>query len=85
MATGGRDGGRGAEPVATPIPGTTASADDADVTRHATARRVWAIVALPLISIVLSVVVGSLVIIFSEWLVAGHSSTRACRSTPTAR
>ena len=34
-------------------------------------RRVWAIAALPLISIVLSVIVGSLVIIFSEWLVAG--------------
>jgi general nucleoside transport system permease protein len=34
-------------------------------------RRIWAIVALPVISIVLSVIVGSLVIIFSEWLVAG--------------
>src|SRR6188472_2036391 len=34
-------------------------------------RRVWAIIALPVISIVLSVIVGSLVIIFSEWLVAG--------------
>ena len=34
--------------------------------------RTWAIVALPVISIVLSVIVGSLVIIFSEWLVAGH-------------
>ena len=35
-------------------------------------RRAWAIIALPLISIVLSVVVGSLVIIVSEWLVAGQ-------------
>jgi simple sugar transport system permease protein len=34
--------------------------------------RTWAIVALPVISIVLSVLVGSLVIIFSEWLVAGN-------------
>src|SRR6187399_3383538 len=34
-------------------------------------RRIWAIVALPVISIVLSVLVGSLVIIFSEWLVTG--------------
>src|SRR6187549_2234864 len=34
-------------------------------------RRVWAIIALPVISIVLSVIVGSLVIIFSEWLVTG--------------
>jgi ABC-type uncharacterized transport system permease subunit len=33
--------------------------------------RAWAILALPLISIVLSVIVGSLVIIFSEWLVTG--------------
>ncbi len=35
-------------------------------------RRVWRVVALPLISIVLSVVVGSLVIILSQWLVAGE-------------
>lgn len=35
-------------------------------------RRAWAIIALPLISIVLSVIVGSLVIIFSQWLVAGE-------------
>ncbi len=35
-------------------------------------RRVWRILALPLISIVLSVVVGSLVIILSQWLVAGE-------------
>jgi general nucleoside transport system permease protein len=32
-------------------------------------RRVWALIALPLISIVLSVIVGSIVIILSEWLV----------------
>jgi general nucleoside transport system permease protein len=35
-------------------------------------RRIWQIIALPLISIVLSVIVGSLVIIVSEWLVAGQ-------------
>jgi simple sugar transport system permease protein len=35
-------------------------------------RRIWQIIALPLISIVLSVIVGSLVIIVSEWLVAGE-------------
>jgi len=35
-------------------------------------RRVWRVLALPLISIVLSVVVGSLVIILSQWLVAGE-------------
>jgi general nucleoside transport system permease protein len=35
-------------------------------------RRVWAIVALPLISIVLSVLVGSIVIILSDWLVSGE-------------
>ena len=35
-------------------------------------RRVWRVVALPLISIVLSVIVGSLVIILSQWLVAGE-------------
>jgi ABC-type uncharacterized transport system permease subunit len=34
--------------------------------------RAWRILALPLISIVLSVLVGSLVIIFSEWLVNGQ-------------
>lgn len=34
-------------------------------------RRGWAILALPVISIVLSVIVGSLVIIASEWLVSG--------------
>src|SRR3954452_19699899 len=33
--------------------------------------RAWAILALPVISIVLSVLVGSLVIIFSQWLVTG--------------
>jgi ABC-type uncharacterized transport system permease subunit len=36
------------------------------------ARRVWDLIALPLISIVLSVLVGSIVIIFSEWLVVGQ-------------
>ena len=35
-------------------------------------RRAWRVVALPLISIVLSVIVGSLVIILSEWLVGGE-------------
>lgn len=35
-------------------------------------RRVWRVLALPLISIVLSVLVGSLVIILSQWLVAGE-------------
>ena len=35
-------------------------------------RRVWAVLALPIISIVLSVILGSLVIIFSEWLVDGQ-------------
>lgn len=34
--------------------------------------RVWGILALPLISIVLSVIVGSAVIIVSEWLVVGQ-------------
>jgi simple sugar transport system permease protein len=34
-------------------------------------RRAWAIVALPVISIVLSVLVGSVVIILSQWLVSG--------------
>jgi simple sugar transport system permease protein len=34
--------------------------------------RAWRILALPVISIVLSVLVGSLVIIFSEWLVNGQ-------------
>jgi ABC-type uncharacterized transport system permease subunit len=34
--------------------------------------RAWAILALPVISIVLSVLVGSLVIIFSQWLVTGE-------------
>ncbi|MFL5687434.1 MAG: ABC transporter permease subunit, partial [Chloroflexota bacterium] len=34
--------------------------------------RAWAILALPVISIVLSVLVGSLVIIFSQWLVTGQ-------------
>ena len=48
-------------------------------------RRVWAILALPLISIVLSVLVGSLVIIVSEWLVTGRARARASRSRPTAR
>jgi general nucleoside transport system permease protein len=37
-------------------------------------RRAWRILALPLISIVLSVLVGSIVIIFSEWLVTGELS-----------
>ena len=36
--------------------------------------RAWSILALPLISIVLSVLVGSLVIIFSQWLVTGEFS-----------
>lgn len=35
-------------------------------------RRVWRVLALPLISIGLSVIVGSLVIILSQWLVAGE-------------
>ncbi|MBA3235770.1 MAG: ABC transporter permease [Chloroflexi bacterium] len=35
-------------------------------------RRIWAILALPVISIALSVIVGSLVIILSEWLVGGE-------------
>lgn len=34
-------------------------------------RRLWGVLALPLISIVLSVVLGSLVIIAAEWLVGG--------------
>ena len=34
--------------------------------------RAWAVLALPIISIVLSVLVGSIVIIASEWLVAGE-------------
>jgi simple sugar transport system permease protein len=34
--------------------------------------RVWAIIALPVLAVVLSVVVGSVVIIVSEWLVAGE-------------
>ena len=34
--------------------------------------RIWGILALPLISIVLSVIVGSVVIIFAEWLVGGE-------------
>ena len=34
--------------------------------------RVWGTLALPVISIVLSILVGSLVIIASEWLVAGE-------------
>jgi ABC-type uncharacterized transport system permease subunit len=34
--------------------------------------RAWRILALPVISIILSVLVGSLVIIFSEWLVNGQ-------------
>jgi general nucleoside transport system permease protein len=33
------------------------------------ARRAWALAAVPFIAIVLSVIVGSIVIIFSEWLV----------------
>ena len=39
---------------------------------NAIVRRVWRVLALPLISIVLSVLVGSLVIILSQWLVAGE-------------
>jgi simple sugar transport system permease protein len=35
-------------------------------------RRAWAVVALPVVAIVLSVVVGSIVILISEWLVAGE-------------
>jgi simple sugar transport system permease protein len=34
--------------------------------------RAWAILALPLISIILAVLVGSVVIIFSQWLVTGE-------------
>jgi simple sugar transport system permease protein len=34
--------------------------------------RAWSIAALPLISVILSVLVGSIVIIASEWLVAGE-------------
>jgi simple sugar transport system permease protein len=34
--------------------------------------RAWAILALPIISIILSILVGSLVIIFSQWLVTGE-------------
>lgn len=34
--------------------------------------RVWGILALPLISIVLSVILGSIVIILAEWLVGGE-------------
>ncbi len=34
--------------------------------------RIWGILALPLISIVLSVIVGSIVIILAEWLVGGE-------------
>jgi general nucleoside transport system permease protein len=34
-------------------------------------RQIWAITALPLISIVLSVITGSIVILLSEWLVHG--------------
>ena len=36
------------------------------------ARRIWAISAVPLISIVLSVLVGSVVILVSQWLVSGQ-------------
>jgi ABC-type uncharacterized transport system permease subunit len=39
---------------------------------NSSVRRVWRVLALPLISIVLSVLVGSLVIILSQWLVAGE-------------
>ena len=35
-------------------------------------RRIWGVLALPLIAIVLSVIVGSIVIIVSEWLVGGE-------------
>ena len=48
-------------------------------------RRIWAIIALPLISIVLSVLVGSLVIIVSEWLVTGRARPGPARSRPTPR
>jgi ABC-type uncharacterized transport system permease subunit len=34
--------------------------------------RIWGVLALPVISILLSVIVGSLVIILSEWLVGGE-------------
>jgi simple sugar transport system permease protein len=37
-------------------------------------QRTWAILAVPLIAIVMSVVVGSIVIIASEWLVTGQLS-----------
>jgi general nucleoside transport system permease protein len=35
-------------------------------------RRAWAVLALPLISVLLSVLVGSIVILVSEWLVTGQ-------------
>lgn len=35
-------------------------------------QRAWAVLALPLISVVLSVLVGSIVILVSEWLIAGQ-------------
>ena len=80
MATGGREtAAAGADPEAAVDPRRTQRVTrrrarpgqrrDDDVTRG---RRIWAIIALPLISIVLSVLVGSLVIIASEWLVAGQ-------------
>jgi simple sugar transport system permease protein len=35
-------------------------------------RRAWAVLALPLISVLLSILVGSIVILVSEWLVTGQ-------------
>ena len=35
-------------------------------------RRAWAVLALPLISVLLSILVGSIVILVSEWLVSGQ-------------
>ena len=39
---------------------------------------VWPVLALPIISIALSIVVGSIVIIFSNWLVAGQFQPGLC-------
>jgi ABC-type uncharacterized transport system permease subunit len=35
-------------------------------------RRAWAVLALPIISVILSILVGSIVILVSEWLVSGQ-------------
>jgi ABC-type uncharacterized transport system permease subunit len=39
---------------------------------NAQMRRAWAVLALPLISVVLAILVGSIVILVSEWLVSGQ-------------